>query len=121
MNSAQRGMSLLEVLVAIAIVTLLGAAIQQYNSQLNSDIQRLQKRELAQITAANQLVSMRLLKYSELDNREGIAQQLGHKLRWSVTVSQVGDINIKRLDIEVFDAQEGQLLRRLSGFIGENE
>jgi general secretion pathway protein I len=118
---AERGLTLLEVLIATAIVALLGVAIQQYNSQLNFNIQLLQKRQLAQITANNQLVNMRLLKYDELDNREGTEQQLGHSFRWSIAVSKVSELEMKRLDVEVYDALNQQLLQKLNGFIAKNE
>ncbi|MGB1237272.1 MAG: type II secretion system protein [Pseudomonadales bacterium] len=117
----QKGMSLLEVLVATAIVALLGVGIQGYNSQLNADIQRLQQRQLAQLTANNVLVDARLIGFASVKSAKGQARQMDYDFRWELEVSQLSELAIKRLDVEVFDAVEGQLVQRISGFIGNAE
>lgn len=125
-----RGFTLLEVLVALAVLAIsLGAAIKASGGYTLNQA-GLRDRTFAEWIAHNQLATVQLS-----GEWPGIGQEKGEvefplsddprasarEWRWVMQVTQTPEENLRRLDIEVFplNAQDDEPLARLSGFLSK--
>lgn len=114
-------MTLIEVLVAVAVVAITLAAGFKAAGGLTVNAQRLSDLTVAQWCAENQLVQVRLLKKST-GNMPGVGdsefqcRQLGRELRGTQQVRPTPNQNFRRVDAQVFD-ELGQPILRLSTVI----
>ena len=126
--NASRGFTLLEILVALVVVSLsLGAIIQTVGSYTKNQAS-LRDRVFAQWVARNQLASVQIAgdwprvgqKKGELDFPEDASGVKNRGWRWVMQITQSPEQDMRRLDIEVFPAladDDAAPLARLSGFV----
>lgn len=120
--SAQRaagGFTLVEVLVALAIVAIALLAGTRAASTLTSNAQRQTDIVLAHLCAENELVKARLSRQmpSVGDSTE-ICEQAGRQFSVSVIVRPTPNPQFRRMDAQVFQADTPIL--RISTIIGRN-
>ncbi len=123
-----RGFTLLEILVALMVVSLaLGAVIQTVGSYTKNQA-NLRDRVFAQWVARNQLATTQIAadwpsvgqKKGEIDFPEDVSGVKNRAWRWVMQVTQSPEQDMRRLDIEVYRADgddEAAPLARLSGFV----
>jgi len=127
MNRA-RGFTLLEILVALMVVSLaLGAVIQTVGSYTKNQA-NLRDRVFAQWVARNQLAATQIAadwpsvgqKKGDVDFPEDVSGVKNRPWRWVMQVTQSPEQDMRRLDIEVYRADaddDAAPLARLSGFV----
>ena len=102
MNTGQRGMTLIEVLVALGIVAVALLAGLQATGALGLNAERQQRSWLAQLCADNALVQLRLLRQlPELGTREQGCQQAGQDFTVQLVVNPTPNPNFRRVDARV--------------------
>lgn len=106
----ERGFTLLEVLVALAVFSLAALALLRLQGASLSNVARLDEKLLAMIVAQNLAVETRLLvpapAYGE---SRGEVPNGGRVWRWQREVVRTPDAGLQRVDIRVRDAG-GQVL-----------
>jgi general secretion pathway protein I len=117
----QRGFTLLEVLVALAILAIALAASVRAAGQQASAHEILRDGSYARWVAANLIAETRLNEpFPAPGTREGQSRMAGRIWRWRLVVSDTPDGDIRRLDAAVFPGDAGvddqNPLVTLSGF-----
>lgn len=97
-----RGFTLLEVLVALLLMSLALTALVRLSSLEARASAQLRDSTLAQWVAANALAEVRLREPEPaVGRREGEARMGGRLWRWQMTVSATDEATIRRLEVEV--------------------
>jgi general secretion pathway protein I len=128
MRRVHGGFTLLEVLVALAVLALaLGAAIQAVGDYTANQAY-LRDRTFALWVARNQLATVQLSgRWPSVGQQKGDAElplggidSAGREWRWVMQVVQTAEADLRRLDIDVFPseaADDAVPVARLSGFM----
>ena len=120
-NYGTRGFSLIEVMVAVAIVAIGMFAVFKVIGDTTGNIGLLRDKSMAEWIADNRIAEMRLSgEYPSVDRTEGDLDYAGRKWHWVATVSQTQVDGLRRIDIEVRrdgDAVDSALVK-LAGFVG---
>jgi len=113
----QRGFTLIEIMVALAIVAIALTAGLQATTALTNNAQRQSDVMLAHICAENELVAARLLRQMPGVGENRVdCEQAGRRFVVSVVVAPTPNPNFRRIDAQVFDGQSPLL--RLSTVVG---
>ena len=111
------GFTLVEVLVALAIIAVAFAAGLRATSALTGNAQRQSDVLLAHICAENELVKARLSKQMPgIGDTSVTCEQAGHAFNVTVTVLPTPKPSFRRVDAQVFDGTSPLL--RLSTILG---
>lgn len=115
------GFTLLEVLVALAVLALsMGAVIKAVSDYTNNQ-SYLRDRTMAMWVARNVLVQFQVEKeWPKVGERKGTEEMGTREWRWLAVISQTEEAELRRLDVEVFhiDSEDDDLpLSVLSGFL----
>jgi general secretion pathway protein I len=116
-----RGFTLLEVLIALAIIALALTALVRSSGQQADALARERDQTLAHWVAANVLSQVRLREgFPPVGERDGSEHQGPHDWRWRLTVAPTEQATIRRLTVTVFedDASE-KPIASLAGFAGQ--
>lgn len=116
----QKAFTLLEVLVALAVLTLgLGTVIKVAGGQA-SQLAYLKDKTIALWVANNKANEIQLDKWPQVGTSSGHEFMANQEWRWQVKVSNTADKDLRRLDIEVNQAnEEGEPIVRLISFSGK--
>lgn len=115
---AARGFTLVEVLVALAIVAIALAAGTQATNALTRNAQRQSDLLLAQLCAENALVATRLSpQMPPIGDAGSVCQQAGTTFTMTVSTTPTLNPNFRRVDVQVRDAAQWPVLR-LSTVVG---
>lgn len=119
MNRA-RGFTLIEVLIALAVVALALLALTRAATVQVRSFDGLQERTLAGWVAANTLTETRLASAFPPTGRSEGRTRLGERdWRWTREVEATPDPGIRRIDIRVFAGEAREPSATLSGFAGQ--
>jgi general secretion pathway protein I len=116
-----RGFTLIEILVAIAILAVALAAGMRAVAQSSDAATLLKQRTLALWVAQNRLAAAQLATaWPAVGTREGSAEQARARFTWRETVAGTPNPAFRKIEIMVADpAQPDYALARLVGYLGE--
>ena len=116
----QRGMTLLEVMLALVILATSGLAVMQAASGALNNQAYLQQKTLALWVASNRLVELKLQKQWPSASWQYDSEELaGNTWYLRYQTVQTGDSNFKALDIEVSAKKEGSSLAYIRTYIAK--
>jgi len=114
------GFTLVEVLVALAVIAIALTAVMQNFGQSVDTTVALRERTLALWVAQNHLAEHHVARDWPLpDTTEGTIQMAGREWRWRQRVVTTDVDYIRRVEIEVRSAPEREALARLVGFLSK--
>ena len=115
------GFTLLEVLVALAVLSLSMGAVIKATSDYTNNQSYLRDRTMALWVARNVLVQFQVdREWPKVGERKGTQEMGNREWRWLAVTSQTDEAELRRLDVEVFhiDSEDDELpLSVLSGFL----
>jgi len=119
---SRRGFTLIEVVIALAIVSLALLALVRTAGLGARAVEHEREATLAHFVAANVLAEARLSEaFPPLGRREGRAAMGPRDYRWELVVQGTQEPAIRRLDVRVFADAAGEPapLASMSGFAGQ--
>lgn len=115
-----RGFTLLEIMVALAVLALAMGALVKTSSDYTSNQTYLRERTMTLWVARNVLVQHQLKhQWPRVGERKGSAEMGGQEWDWRAKISQTEEPKLRRIDIEVraVDAEDEDPVTVLSGFL----
>lgn len=117
LSPLSRGFTLLEVLIALAVLALAMGALVGTAAREARSLADERERTLAQWVAANALAEARLsAPLPTSGRRSGEVEMGGQRWRWQLDIVLATDEGIRRLDVGVRRGDDPQTLLSLSGF-----
>jgi general secretion pathway protein I len=114
-----RGFTLIEVLVALAIVAITLIAGLQATAALTRNTERQTQRVLAQLCAENAFAQLRLSRQlPDVGDSERNCNQAGRELRLRLLVQPTPNPNFRRVEVRM--AQDGQPVLQLATVMGRD-
>ena len=119
-SSHERGFTLIEVMVALVVATLALVAVMASISQMIDAGTAMRDRTFASWIAQNRITELRLANVEpEVSETNGEVDFAGLEWAWTATVSETGVEFLYRVDVAVALAGSDDIIRTVSGFIGE--
>ncbi|MFN2339626.1 MAG: type II secretion system minor pseudopilin GspI [Gammaproteobacteria bacterium] len=114
-----KGFTLVEILVAMAVLAVGLLAALTAVSQLTVNESYLRDRTLATWLARNQVLEVQLQgEWPQPGQASGALEYAGREWRWRQRITQTPEADMRRLDLEVWlPGAEGEPLARLTGFL----
>lgn len=110
------GFTLIEVLIALAVLAIALAAVIRTVGQAINHTAALRDRVVALGIAQDRLAGHRLLRdWPNVGTASGTREQGGREWRWQETVSGTDSPQLRRIEIEVRDANDKEVLAVLVG------
>ena len=113
-----RGFTLLEVMIALLVITLGMAAVINTTSESGWKSAQLRHKTVATWVAQNQIVKYRANRiWGNARSQSGKVEMANIDWVWRMKISATDDPSLRRLDVEVFIEGEDALKASLTGFI----
>ena len=120
MMKPERGFTLIEVMVSLAIVALALTAVAASMNQMIDAATTMRDRTYASWIAQNKITEFRLAAtVPKVSTTTGELEYGNTRWSWRAVVSETGIENFLRVDVSVSYAESDYIVRTVTGFIGE--
>jgi general secretion pathway protein I len=111
------GFTLLEVLVALAVLAIALAALLKAAAESSNTVSYLRDRTVASWVATNAVHQTWLSGAWQRGNQRGTQSMAGQDWRWDILVSTTADPDVRRLDVQVRGIDEDRIMTELAAFV----
>jgi general secretion pathway protein I len=119
-RNTEYGFTLVEVMVALAIVAFSLTAIAASMNQMIDAANTMRERTYASWIAQNKITEVRLENVlPEVSSTSGEVEYANTDWSWRAVISETGIENFYRIDVSVSLAGSEYVIRTVTGFIGE--
>lgn len=119
-SERSRGFTIIEVMVALAIVAFSLTAIAASMGQMIDTANAMRERTYASWIAQNKIAELRLANIiPEVSSTSGEIEYAGTEWAWRAVISETGVENLFRVDVTVSYPGDDDGVRTVTGFIGE--
>lgn len=122
-NRYTKGMTLLEVMVALSVFAIAALAITKNLSEMMSNMPILEEKTLAQWVADNQMVDARLEQgFIPLGEKKGQAQLAGREWFWRREVIKTVDKDFRMIRISISDSDRfKKIMAQVSSYVANTQ
>lgn len=119
----ERGMTLLEVLVALAVFAFAALALMKVIGEGVATLDHLQDKTIAHWVAQNRLALVQLEpEFPSTGTRQGKTDMAGRTWFWRAIVKSTADKELRRVEVEVRESEDSESpLETLVGFVGRSQ
>ena len=118
--TSSKGFTLIEVMVALAIVAFSLTAIAASMNQMIDAANSMRERTYASWIAQNKITELRMADTTpETSSSTGEVTYANAEWEWRATVSETGVEKFYRIDVSVSHAGSEYIVRTVTGFVGE--
>ena len=120
---SQRGFTLLEVMVALAVLAITMSALVKGGAQSAANAAYLRDKSFAHWVGLNVVAELQLQGTWATGNSNGVATMAGHDWYWRSKVEETLDEDVRRLEVSVSNSREKESapLAHLVAFLGTPE
>jgi len=121
-RKAQQGFSLIEVLIALAVLAFALTALMNTSGAAARNTAHLQEKTFAHWVAMNKMEELRLSKvFPKVGIKEGKSEMIGREWRWEVKTQGTPEKSMRRVDVRVrrLDDPKGTSLAVITGFLSK--
>ncbi len=117
--AGQSGFTLIEILVSLAIMSIVLGVLIQTAGASAANAGRLRDRTIAQWVGSNRLAELQLSgTFPETGSKTGNTEMLGITWYWKTRVQKVEDEDLRRVDIEIRKREDSKNpLLTIAGFV----
>ena len=113
------GFTLIEVMIALLVIALGVAAVINTTSESGWKSSQLRQKTLASWVAQNQIAEFRARRvWNNATRHSGEVEMAGATWEWELRITATDDPDLRRLDVDVYLADDEQLKASLTGFVG---
>lgn len=113
-----RGFTLLEILVALAVLAISLGALVKIAAESASNVGYLRNRTLAAWVANNKINETLLSRdWPALGFSQGVVSMAGRQWRWQLTTRNTSDPDLRRLDVAVKADGAAEVITELTAFM----
>jgi len=113
-----RGFTLLEVMIALLVITLGMGAVINTTSESGWKSAQLRQKTIATWVAQNQVTRYRANRtWNKANRQSGKVEMANVDWVWEMKISATDDPSLRRLDVDVFIEGEDSLKASITGFI----
>ncbi len=113
----QAGFSLMEVLVALAVLAIAMAALVESAGSFTSNQAYLENKTLAHWVALDQLTLLRTNDNPSLGSQEGEQEMAGRIWRWNLLLSSTPDPDVMKAEVTVKQENSETVFAMLTGYV----
>jgi general secretion pathway protein I len=119
-KNRERGFTLLEIMIALAVLAMGMAAIMMSASQTSNNLAYMKDKTLAHWVAMNKLTELQLDKnWPGVGVKTGDYEMANRDWHWEVKVSDTEDKDVRRVDLDVYSGRDtDQSLAYVMGYLG---